>query len=125
MARKNVIISHKMLNEAALTGDSTSLPTDVVNLDRASISIAWSNSDAVGEIQFEARKIKKSQPEVLADTEWYTLDFGATIDISGASGTHEVIFDALDFTQLRVKYVSTSGTTGEIDAVLTAKQIGG
>lgn len=125
MARKNVIPSHKMLDAVDLTADRTSETTKVANLDRASVFIDWTGSDAVGEIQFEARKIKESKPDAEADADWRTLDFGSTIDITGASGSHEVIFDALDFTDLRVKFVSTSGTTGTLTAVMTAKQIGG
>jgi hypothetical protein len=112
-----------MLDNIDLTSTQTSESTHTANLDRASVSIEWSGSDAVGTIEFEAKKAKKdvSTPEL----DWTTLDFGATIDITGASGNHEIIFDALDFTDLRVKFNSTSGTVGNLSAVLTAKQIGG
>lgn len=123
MARKNVIPAHKMLDAVDITTNQTSENTTVTNLDRASVSIEWSGSDAVGEIQFDARKQKegKFNPEL----DWTQLDFGTTIDITGASGSHEVIFDSLDFTDLRIRFVSTSGTSGTLSAVLTAKQIGG
>lgn len=123
MARKNVIPSFKMLNEIDLTTNATSPATVITHLDRASVFIDWSGSDAVGEVQFEARKIDKDKP--VADADWRTLDFGATIDITGASGNHEVILNSLDFTELRVQYITTSGTTGTLTATLTAKQIGG
>lgn len=114
-----------MLDSVDITTDQTSEPTTVTHLDRASISIEWSGSDSVGEIQFEFRKLKEGLAESQADTDWTAVDFGATINITGASGTHEVIFNALDFTQLRVKYLSTSGTTGILTATLNAKQVGG
>jgi hypothetical protein len=123
MARKNIIPSHSMLQDVDITTDQTSESTNVAHLDRASVSIDWTGSDAVGEIQFEAKKQENNK--ALPDADWRALDFGSTIDITGASGSHEVIFDALDFTDLRVKFVSTSGTTGTLTAVLTAKQIGG
>mgnify|MGYP000687011665 CR=1 FL=1 len=123
MARKNVIVSHKMLDEVVLTGNQTSDPTNVTNLDRASISVDWSGSDAVGTIEVQSRKQKKDSPN--ADADWRDLDFGSTINITGASGNHEIIFDALDFTDLRIKFTYTSGTAGNITAVLTAKQVGG
>lgn len=125
MARKNVIPSHRMLDEISLAGSATSDPTNVVNLDRASISIDWTGSDAVGAVTVESRKLKEGKPEALADSDWKELDFGATIDITGASGSHEIIFDALDFTEFRVVFTQSSGSTGTLSATLTAKQIGG
>lgn len=112
-----------MLDAIDLTSTQTSESTHVLNLDRASVHIDWSGSDAVGEVQFEAKKQVKDKSQV--DSDWQTLDFGSTISISGASGTHQIIFDSLDFTHLRVKFVYTSGTSGSLNAVLTAKQIGG
>ena len=112
-----------MLDAVSLASNQTSSETNVTHLDRASVSIDWTGSDAVGTVEFEARKINAN--EAVADADWRTLDFGATIDITGASGNHEVLFNSLDFTEFRVKFVRTSGTTGTITAVLTAKQIGG
>ena len=123
MARKNVIASHKMLDSIDLTSNQDSDPTNVTNLDRASVHVDWSGSDAVGEIQFEAKKQDKNKST--PDSDWQTIDFGSAISITGASGNHQIIFDALDFTHLRVKFVYTSGTTGSLNAVITAKQIGG
>jgi len=114
-----------MLDSISLASTSTSPSTKTINLDRASVSVSWSGSDAVGELKFQARKIKESTPDSLADHPWTDLDFGATINITGASGSHEVIFDALDFTDLRAVYEPTSGSTGTLTAVLSAKQIGG
>ncbi len=113
-----------MLDEASLASNSTSPSTKTINLDRASVFVSWSGSDAVGELKFQARKIKDATPETLADSDWADLDFGATIDITGAAGSHEVIFNALDFTDLRAVYESTSGSTGTLTAVLSAKTVG-
>lgn len=123
MARKNVIDAHKMLDAVDITTNQTSEPTKTTFLDRASVSVNWTGSDAVGELVFEAKK--QVPGKSTAESNWTALDFGTTINITGASGNHEIIFDALDFTDLRVRYVSTSGTTGTLTAVLTAKQIGG
>ncbi len=124
MARKNTISSHKVFDAIDLTSTQNSPHTKTINLDRASVSISWSGSDAVGEIKFQARKIKESTPDVLAASDWKDLDFGASIDITGASGTHEVIFDALDFTDLRAVFEYTSGSTGTLTATMSAKTVG-
>lgn len=123
MGRKNVILSHKMLDDISLITNASSDPTNVANLDRASVSIEWSASDAVGSITFQGRKKKLQTSEV--DADWFELDFGSTIDITGGAGDHQVIFDSLDFTELRVNYNYVSGTIGTLKAVITAKQIGG
>lgn len=112
-----------MLDSVALTGNQTSDSTNVINFDRASIFVDWSGSDAVGEMQVEARKKDKDKSSI--DADWRTLDFGSTISISGASGDHEILFDSLDFTEFRIKFVYTSGTAGALTATLTAKQVGG
>jgi len=114
-----------MLDAIDLTSTQQSNPTKTINLDRASVSVEWSGFDGTGELKFQARKIKESKPDVEADSDWKDLDFGSTIDITGASGTHEIIFDALDFTDLRAVYEHNVGTTGTLTAVLSAKQIGG
>lgn len=122
MARKNIIASHKMLDSVSLTSNSESSITNVINLDRASVSIQWSGSDSVGEVEFHARK--KEKEKSTADTQWYTLDFGSSIAITGASGSHEVIFDSLDFCELKAVYTTASGTTGSLTAVISAKTVG-
>lgn len=122
MARKNVVASHKMLDDADISTNQTSDVSNVTNLDRASISVAWSGTSPVGELFVEAKKQKATSQT--ADLDWKALDFGSSISITGNSGDHEIILNSLDFTHLRVRYASTSGT-GTLTAVITSKQVGG
>ena len=122
MARKNVIPSFKMLDSVSISTDQTSSTTNVTNLDRATIVLEWTGTSPVGVVTVEAQK--KEIQNALADTSWIELDFGATIAISGNTGNHVLILDNLDFTDIRVQYVATSGM-GSLTATLTAKQIGG
>jgi hypothetical protein len=117
LARKNVLKPYKMIDGGDLSSNITSSTTSVINLDKASISISWSGSSPVGTIEVEARN-GEADP-------WTALDFGgSTISISGNSGSHRILLNETPFTDVRVSYTATSGT-GTIDAIITAKQVGG
>jgi len=112
-----------MLDAVDITSNQLSSATNVTNLDRCSISLAWTGGGTpVGTVTVEARQ--KDANKASADQDWFTVDFGATISISGNSGSHLLIMDNLDFTDIRVRYTATSGSA-TLTAVLTAKQVGG
>ena len=115
MARKSVLRSYKMLDAADLSGNLTSNVTNVLNLDKASISIQWTGTSPVGTIEVMARN---GEEDV-----WQALDFGSTISVSGNTGDHRIVLNELPFTDIRVDYTSSSGT-GTIDAIITAKTQG-
>lgn len=121
MGRKNILQPYKMLDEITLTSTQSSESTNVSGLDSAMIMIDWSGSDAVGTMLVEARMIKPNASE--ASIDWQTLDFG-TIGISGASGNHQIQFNRLDFSELRISFQYTSGTAGTLSAVITGKVTG-
>lgn len=116
MGRKNVVKSYDMFTQSG--GDiSAPIVSDVVNVinqDKASIHIVWAGSSPVGEIVVEARNGENDS--------WYTLDFD-TITVTGNSGNHQLIFNELPFTDIRLQYGYTSGT-GTITARLTSKVVG-
>jgi hypothetical protein len=85
-------------------------------LDQASIDLSWSASDLVAVLTVEVKNGEHG--------DYRTVDFGSPIDITGASGSHEIIFLAMPFTNLRVVLTVTSGTSGDVNAVLTAKAVG-
>ena len=84
--------------------------------DKASISIQWSGSSPVGTFEILARNGE--------DDAWQALDFGSVIAVSGNTGDHRVLLNELPFTDIRIDYAATSGT-GTVDAIVTAKQVGG
>lgn len=114
-----------MLESGDLSGNLTSLSSNVVNLDKASLRLSWTSADAVGTITIEAKQVNPEKPEEASD--WFELDFGnvIAIDMTAPSpdSEHQIIFNELPFTDLRVVYTATSGT-GTIDATLSAKTVG-
>lgn len=116
MGRKHVVHSYEMFDSVDISTNQTSSITNVEQLDQATIHISWTGTSPVGEITVEARNGS-------ADN-WYELDFGlAAISISGASGDHQILFREMPFTDIRLKYASTSGT-GNLTARLTMKTVG-
>ncbi len=115
MSRKNVVSSYSMINAGSLAGNITSSTTNVLNLDKASIHLSWSGSSPAGTLVVEARNGDND--------DWYELDFGSTISISGASGDHQIVFNELPFTSIRLVYTRSSGS-GSLDAIITSKTIG-
>jgi len=116
LARKNVLKSFKMIDAGDLSGNITSDITSVINLDKASIVLAWSGTAPSGTIEIQARNGENEA--------FRALDVGATITVSGNSGDHRIILTETPFTDIRLVYTATSGS-GSLDAVITAKQVGG
>lgn len=115
MARKHVVQSFKMIDSGDLSSNITSEITNTKNLDKASIHLSWTGTSPVGVITVEAKNGENDS--------WYTLDFGASISIAGNSGEHQLVFNEMPFTDLKLQYTATSGT-GTIEAVYTAKTTG-
>lgn len=115
MGRKHVVHSYAMFDDVDISTNQTSSTTNVEQLDQATIHISWTGSSPVGEIIVDARNGS-------ADS-WYQLDFGSSIAISGASGDHQILFKEMPFTDIRLRYVFTSGT-GSLTARLTMKSVG-
>ncbi len=114
MGRKNILKSYKMFDALSLASSATSDATDVTPVDKASIHIAWTGSSPVGSIAVWAQNGD--------DDSWYDLGFSA-ISISGASGSHQVIFNELPFTKIRLVYTRVSGT-GSLNARISSKTVG-
>lgn len=115
MGRKNVVKSFKMFDSTSISASAVSSVVNVMNLDKASIHVKWTGTSPVGEIKVEARNGEKA--------DWREISMGGTISVSGNSGEHDLVFNELPFTDIRLSYVSTSGT-GSIDATITSKVVG-
>lgn len=120
MSRKNVQESYKMLSAASLATNQTSSAYNVKNQDKAFVVVKWSGTSPVGTLTVQARDRKET---IGPDSDWVTLDFGSAISISGASGNHQLVFNELPFTDIRLVYTATSGT-GTLDAWISSKVIG-
>lgn len=121
MGRKNVLKTFDMsapTDDNPTNGDMSapfvSTVVNVINLDKASLHVHWDGAAPDGEIVVDARNGEH-------DT-WYTLDFG-TMLISGNTGDHQLVFNELPFTDIRLQYGFNSGT-GTMTARLSAKVTG-
>lgn len=125
MGRKSVVNGFPMINGIAnpnnLSASFTSNLSSVKNLDYASIHIDWTGTAPVGVITVEARNGDDLNNSARDD--WYELDMGAPVTISGSSGDHQLVFVYLPFTDIRLVYTRTSGT-GTINAFITSKTEG-
>ena len=116
MARKNIVASYAMIDAGDLSGNLTSSIVNVQNMDKGSIHLSWAGSSPVGTVVVQARNGEKDP--------WFNLNMGAAINISGASGDHQLIFNEMPFTDIQLQYTATSGS-GALDAIITLKQLGG
>lgn len=119
MARKNVVQSFTMIESQIASTDVTSESTSIINLDQLSIRFSW-DSTLEGEIVIEALQRKSND----VSPDWFELDFGNTILVDATDTNHQIVFQQMPFTDIRVKFVHSSGS-GTIEAKLTGKQIGG
>lgn len=115
MSRKNVVKSYNIFDEVSIAATQISASTNVINLDNASVHVKWTGSSPVGVLTVQARNGENDA--------WYDLDMGGTISISGNSGDHQLVFNSLPFTDLRLIYTRTSGS-GNLTAALTMKTVG-
>ena len=123
MGRRNIIKSYKMLDAVSIGSSQTSDSTNVESMDVASVDVVWSaGSTPVGVITFEATNSDDNTINA-GNASWVELSFGAAINISGASGSHHVVFDVLPFRALRVKYTRSSGSA-TLDCVIHAETRG-
>jgi hypothetical protein len=114
--RKNFIDSYPMISNGDISTPITTIPTNVLKLDKASLHVYWSDNDAVGELRIEAR-IGDKNP-------WFEIDFDEPLEIKADyNGEFQVLFNELPFTDIRLVYTPTSGT-GLLNAILTSKTVG-
>lgn len=106
MARKHVI-SKKFIDSQSVTSDYTSEVLNVAQTDSGSIHLSWTGSSPSIVVNVQVRNGEK-------DT-FRSLDFGSTISISGSSGEHELIFNSMPFTEMKLFLDHSSGS-----AVVTA-----
>lgn len=120
MSRKNIQESYKMFSGADISVNQTSVDTVIKTQDKAFIIVEWNGTSPVGTLTVQARNFKYP---VGPDSGWVTLDFGSAISISGNSGNHQLVFNEMPFTDIRLVYAATSGT-GTLDAYLSSKTVG-
>ena len=105
----------------AVVADSTkySEATDVTGLMSVEYDISWSSGSSLsGAITAEVLIAKPDDNP--ANWVWQTLDLGATVAISGTSGSHTIVFTVVPMGMLRLKYTSSTGA-GLLTATIKGK----
>lgn len=115
MSRKNAIFSYKFFDSQSVSADATSNSTSSIMQDQATIALVWSASSLVADLIVQVRNGNND--------DWRDLDFGTPISISGASGSHELHFLSMPWTDMRL-FVDVASGSGVVDATLTAKAVG-
>lgn len=102
MGRKHVI-SKKFIDSQAVSADFTSDVINVAQTDSGSIHLVWTAGSSPDiDIYVQVRNS--------AADSYRNLDFGTAIEISGASGEHEIILNELPFSDLRIFADRASGS---------------
>lgn len=117
MSRKHLIYSYNLLQDQVqpISADRTSNETNVAQSDYGSILLSWSGGPITATVEVQAKNGERG--------DWYTIDMGTAITMSGASGSHHLIFNQFHFTTLRLQFDVTSGSA-TISAVITTKSEG-
>lgn len=102
-----------------MAGDLVGAETNVEFVDNLLMHIEWTGTTPVG--VFSVEFLKTSTGNTLTDV-WEAINFGATIAITGNSGSHTIQFNELPFTKIRPKYTRTSGT-GAMTVTLIGKGV--
>lgn len=115
MSRRNILRPFKTVDAASMAGDVTSATTNVDQLDFVAFDVSWSGTSPVGEIFVDGRNG--------SDLPWQTVSFGVSVAVSGNSGSHRLQLEEEGFSEVRLRYVRTSGT-GTLDAWISGETEG-
>jgi hypothetical protein len=114
MSRKSIIQSYKVIDAGAMASNITSTVQDCRQIDNIGLMASWSGTAPIGVLTVEVSNDQST---------WSALDFGAPINVSGASGNHNININQIPFVWMRVVYTASSGT-GVLNCHLAAKVVG-
>lgn len=123
MARKNVIDNYKFFDGLTLDANLNSGITNVLTTDNIGIHLNWTGTP-VGEFFVQGANedlddLKRSGKN------WVNLTFTEGAIIGGGDvGNHLLVIKQFPFKYMRMTYAFTS-SSGVVNAILTAKQVGG
>lgn len=130
MSRKHVIHQYNMLEGQTvnMSANITSNISNVEQLDKCSIHLTWT-AGPVGEFIIEARNggtpaALTALPKAKYDDSWYVLPVSAAGTITAPDSELLILLNELPFTDIRIKYVATSGSASDLKMLLTAKVVG-
>ena len=111
-AKKSWSNGWPMLTNDPMTGNVTSVDTDVTNLDSAIIFFDWTASAVSGTLAVE---VMYNQTGL-----WEPLSGLSALVIGGTSGADQIMLKWLPFGKIRITYTRISGS-GTLNATITAK----
>lgn len=100
-----------------INSDFTTDDIHVSQTDKMSLHLVWENSTLDADVYVQARNGDAEEDE------WRNLDFGASIEITGASGQHEINLFELPFTWLRI-FIDRNSGAGDVGCAFVAKAVG-
>jgi hypothetical protein len=117
---KKLITPFRLFDSVDISASQLSAEVVCSNQDTGIAFISWSGTSPVGVVTFEFLEVDYDRNATNAPV-WQTVDLGSTMSVSGASGSHTVVFNALPFFKLRARYTRTSGT-GNLSVTFAAKE---
>lgn len=124
MSRKSQIQPYLAINAGSMASASlTGSVTNVFQTDVVEYLVTWSGGQATNgsfKIQY-THDTSDNTPS----SAWYDLDFGVTIVLDGAAGSHQLIINQVSFSKLRPVYTRTNvSATGTLNANIIATSKG-
>lgn len=115
MGRKSIIKPFKALDSVDISSSQNSVSMNLESIDKAVIHIEWAGTSPVGVLTVQSRMDDKSS--------WIDVDMGNTINISGNTGSHVLLFNEKPAPEIRLSYAATSGV-GIMTATLSGNVTG-
>lgn len=118
---KNSIGSARVVTNASMAADVTSLITNIQFLDNIYYQAIWSaGSTPVGVITVEVSA--SYDPTTNTAGTWDALTLPVTANVSGNSGSISLDLNQLSMPWIRLKYTRTSGS-GTLNVYMSAKEV--
>jgi len=115
MSAKAVIKPFQVVTDGNMSGDVTSLPTDIESVDAVGYQVVFTGT-AVGDFEVHGS---------INGTNWEALDLGSpSPEAAGVGGSFVISLSLIPYSKLRLKFVRTSGS-GTLNAWVMAKRLGG
>jgi len=123
MARKSIIEPIRILDNINMASNFTSMIIDTEMVDVVHIAVSWSGAGGGSNGSITVETSTPDFYDQTIQTAWTALDFGASITISGVTGSHLININQCPFSRIRVIFTSTAGS-GNLLGELIAKSIG-
>lgn len=126
MGRKPVLTQYNMFEASgSMAANNTSASTNIEQVDKATIHLTWTAGPA-GEFVLQARNGSKSitQPNTRYDDRWFTVDLGSPMTIGATDDEIVIQLNETPGTEIRLRFIHSSGSASDLKALLTMKAVG-